>query len=125
MQKTILLLKRALGIPYVNRFDILRFVYKNVSQKNWFLYMDENYDDCHHRKTTPTFIYTKRHKNCETFLYKKARHFSKKLDNSRYIFIYKKPYTLRYGIFVKILMLAFVYKKHDTLRYVTFLYTKS
>ena len=34
-------------------------VYKNVSQKNWILYINENYDDCHHSKTTRTNIYTK------------------------------------------------------------------
>ena len=35
-KKYILLLKRALGIPYVNRIIFLLFVYKNVSQKNSF-----------------------------------------------------------------------------------------
>ena len=37
--------------------------------------MNENYDDCHHRKTTRTFISTKR---------------KRKLRN---VFIYKKPDT--------------------------------
>ena len=59
-KKTILLLKRALDIPYVNRIDFLAFcVYKNDSQKKWILYINEDYDDCHHRKTTLTIIYTK------------------------------------------------------------------
>ena len=58
-------------------------------------------------------------------LYTKSQTLFKKLDNFRYSFRYKKPYTLRYGIFMKFLKLAFLYKKHDTLRYVTFLYTKS
>ena len=105
--------------------------------------MFENYDHCHHQKTMRTNIYTKSKKNCETFYIKKFRNFSKsktisitflytkiqtlfkKLDNSRYVFKYKKPYTWRYGIFMKFLKLAFIFKKHDTLRYVTFLYTKS
>ena len=72
------------------------------------------------------FIYTKIKTNCETFIYiyknqdnpQKARKFPLR-------FILKKPYTLRYGIFMTFLKLAFIYKKHDTLRYVTFLYTKS
>ena len=79
--------------------------------------MNENYDDCHHRKTTRTFIYTKNKKNCEKFLYTKSQTLFKKLDNFRYVFIYKKPFTLRYGIFMKFLKLAFISKKHDTLRY--------
>ena len=87
--------------------------------------MNENYDHCHHRKTKRTFIYTKSEKNCDMFLYTKSQSLIKKLDNSRYVFIYKKPYIWRYGIFMKFLKLAFINKKHDTLRYVTFLYTKS
>ena len=43
----------------------------SVRKQEWFLYMNENYDDCHHRKTTRTFIYTKSQKNSQTFLYKK------------------------------------------------------
>ena len=87
--------------------------------------MNENYDDSHRRKTTRTFIYTKSKKNCETFLYSKSQALFKKVDNFRYVFIYKKEYTLRYGIFHEIFKLAFIFKKHDTLRYVTFLYTRS
>ena len=82
-KKTILLLKRALGIPYVNRIDFLIFVYINVSQKNWFLYMNENDDDCHHWKTTRTFIYTKA-KNRETFIYTKIQKLCKKRENLQY-----------------------------------------
>ena len=37
-------------------------VYKNVSQKNWFLPMNENKNDFHHRKTTRMFLYTKKQK---------------------------------------------------------------
>ena len=55
--------------------------------------MNENYDDCHHRKTTRTFIYTISKKSCETFLYTKRQTLFKKLDNFRYVFIYKKRYS--------------------------------
>ena len=75
--------------------------------------------------TTRTFIYTKSKKNCQMFLYTKSRTLFKKLDNFRYVFIYKKPYTWRYGIFMKFLKLAFTYKKHDTLGYVTFFIQKA
>ena len=44
--------------------------------------MNENYDDCHHRKTTRTFIYTR------NLVHKKQ----KKLPN---VFIYKKPDTFQ------------------------------
>ena len=102
----------------------LLFAYKNVSQKIGF---------CIWMKITMTAIigrkrarlYTKSKKNCETFLYTKSRTLFKKLDNFLYVFIFKKPYTLRYAIFMKILKLAFIYKKDDTLCYVKFLYTKS
>ena len=54
--------------------------------------MDENYDDCHHRKTTRTFIFTKCKKSCETFLFTKSQTLFKKLDSFRYAFKYKKRY---------------------------------
>ena len=44
--------------------------------------MNENYDDCHHRKTTRPFMYTKQ-KKCEAFLYTKSQTLFKKLDNFR------------------------------------------
>ena len=65
-------------------------------------YMNENYDDCHHRKTTRTFLYTQKAKKLRKVLYTKSHTLFKKLDNFRYVFIYKKPYTLRYGIFHEI-----------------------
>ena len=37
--------------------------------------------------------------NCKTFLYTKIPTLFKKLQNFRYVFIYKKLYTLHYGIF--------------------------
>ena len=92
-KQSILLLKRALGISYVNRIDFfLLFVYKNVS-KNCFFYINENYDNCHHRKTTRTFIYTRRRKNSQAFLYTKSQTHFKKLGNFRYVFQYKEQYT--------------------------------
>ena len=101
-KKTILLLKSALGIPYINKIDFLAFcVYKNVSQKNWFLYMNENYNLPSSKDNAHVYIH-KNQNNCETFLYTKSKTIFKKLDNSRYVFIYKKPYTLRYGIFHEI-----------------------
>ena len=42
--------------------------------------MDENYNNCHHQKTTHTFIYTKSKKICYTLLYKKSQTLFKKLD---------------------------------------------
>ena len=119
-KKTILLLKRALGIPYVNRIDFFLFcLYKNVSQKNWFLYMDENYDDCHHQKTTRTCTNTKSKKIENVFIYKKPDTFQKARQFPLRFYI-QKPYTWRYGIFMKFLKLALIYKNHDILRYVTF-----
>ena len=74
-------------------------------------------------------LYTQKAKKCQTFLYTKSQILFKMLDNFRYGFIYKKPYTWRYGIFMKFLKLAFIYiqkawqfalhdvyiyKKHDT-----------
>ena len=87
--------------------------------------MNENYDDCYHWKTTRTFIYTKSKQNCEPFLDTKSHSIFKKLDNFRYVFLYKKQYTWLYGIFMIFLKLAFIYKKHDTLRYVKILYRRS
>ena len=90
-----------------------------------FLYMNQNYNDYHHRKTTCTFL---KQKNRWTFLYTKSLILFKKLDNSRYVFIYKKRYTLRYGVFHEIFEVGiyiqkawhfalrdvFIYKKLDT-----------
>ena len=39
--------------------------------------MNENYNDCHHRKTKRTFIYTKPKTIAKRFYIQKARHFSK------------------------------------------------
>ena len=39
--------------------------------------MNENYYDCHHRKTTRTFIYTKSKKFRNVFIYKKPDTFQK------------------------------------------------
>ena len=63
------------------------FLLFDVSQKNWFLYMNENYNDCHRRKPTRTFLYTKKAKKLGNvkikarqfplrFCIKKAIHFT-------------------------------------------------
>ena len=39
--------------------------------------MNENYDDCHHRKRMPTFICTKSKKIPKRFIYKKQDTFQK------------------------------------------------
>ena len=67
-------------------------VYKSVSQKIGFC-MDENDDDCHHQKTTRTFIYTKSKKIAKRFYIQKARHFSKSKTIS-VTFLYTKSDTL-------------------------------
>ena len=71
------------------------------------------------------FIYTKRKRKWETFIYKKkSRHFEKS-KTICVTFLFTKIQTLYVmRFFMKILKLAFVYKKHDTLRYVTLLYTQ-
>ena len=77
-------------------------VYKNVLQKNCFLYIKENYNDYHWRKTTSTFhIYKWQKKVHNNFTYKnidtlqKARQFASR-------FIFKKPDNLQYEIFHEI-----------------------
>ena len=110
MQKTILLLTRALGIPYVNRIDFFAFcVHKNVSQKKWFLYINEDYNDFHDLKTMRTFLYTKKaQKIAKRFYIQKARHFLKSYTISD-TFLYTKSHTLYVtGFFMKILRLAFI-----------------
>ena len=61
-----------------------------------FLYMNENYNDCHQHNTMCTFIYKqKANKLRNVLIYKKQ-------DNSRSVFIYKNQDTLRYVIFDEI-----------------------
>ena len=56
--------------------------------------MNENYDDCHHRKKTGTFIDTKSNLFLRNvFIYAKSQTLLKKLDNFRYVF-YTKSDTL-------------------------------
>ena len=38
-------------------------------------------------------LYKQKAKNCKTFLNTKSETLFKKLDNFRYVYIYKKPYT--------------------------------
>ena len=118
MQISFLLLKRALNIcfsnPYVSRIAFLLFVYIKMFRRKSFLYMNENYNDCHQKKTTCTDIYIYIIKTkWEPCLYTKIQTLCTKQDKFRYVF-YRKQDTLRYAIFTKILKLAFIYKKHDT-----------
>ena len=86
--------------------------------------MNENYNDCHQRKTTSTFLYTKSKKLRNVFIYKKSDTFQKVRQFPLH-FLYTKCKTIYVTRFsVKMLNLAFIYKKYDTLCYVTFLYTK-
>ena len=41
------------------------------------------------------------------------------------VLVYKKPDTLHYEIFMKLMHLVFIYKNHDNMRYLTILFTKS
>ena len=51
--------------------------------------MHGKYNDCHHRKTTRTFIYTKSKKNRETFLYTtKIKHHLSRFNYSERNLIY-------------------------------------
>ena len=87
--------------------------------------MNENYNDCHHRKTRRTFLYTLKSKTiAKLFLHKKPYTFQKARQFPLRFYLQKAIHlTLR--DFYEFLKLAFIYKKHDTLRQVTFLYTKS
>ena len=90
--------------------------------------MNENYKDCHHPTKRARFYIQKHQKICEIVLYTKSQTLFKKLDNFRYVFIYNKPYTLRYRIFHEIFDVGiyiqkardfalrdiFIYKKLDT-----------
>ena len=101
--------------PYVNRIAFLAFcvpIYKNVSQKNCFIYMNKNYNDFQQRKITCTLIYIQF--VFQTFQYPKIQTMS-------VTFLYTKSKTLYLTrFFMKILKLAFIYKNHDTLRHMTF-----
>ena len=87
--KTILLLKRALGISYVNRIDFFCFLtfIKKIGFCKW---MNIKMTVIIKRQRARFYI-QKKQKTFETF--------KKKLDNSRCAFVYKKQYTLRYRIF--------------------------
>ena len=77
-KKTILVLKRALEIPYVNRFDFFAFwVYKNVSQKSVFCIGIRITMTAIIEKQRARFYIQKSKKNYETFLYTKSRTLSK------------------------------------------------
>ena len=66
------------------------------------MYMNDNYNDCHHRKTKRMFLYTQnRKKIANRFYMQKARHFQKARQFLLRFYI-QNPYTLRYGIFHEI-----------------------
>ena len=54
-----------------------------------------------------------------------AQRLKKKLDNFRFVFVYKKVYTLRYRIFHEIFEVGIYILKASHSGYLTFLYTKS
>ena len=129
MQKTILLLKRALGIPYVNRIDFFAFcVYKNVSQKKkvfvyeWKLqWLPSEKDNVHN-------LYIQKAKTLQNpFIYKKPDTLQKARQFSLRFYIQKaRHFTLRdfSWKFEAVLYIqkswhfalgdVFVYKKLDT-----------
>ena len=66
-------------------------------QNNWFLYMNENYNEYHQQKTTCTFYIYKRQNKLQNNLYIQKKHLEKaRKFASR--FIYKKLNTLRHAI---------------------------
>ena len=85
--------------------------------------MNENFDDCHHRKTTRTFMYKKQKKLRNIFIFKKPDNFQKARQFPLF-FLIQKAIHLTLRDFMKFSKLAFKYKKHDALLYVTFLYSK-
>ena len=89
--------------------------------------MNENYNNCHHKKTTCMFIYIQKAKKCETFLYKKPDTFQKTGQFPSRFYIQKsRHFTLRnfYEIFEAgfyiqksrhfALCDVFIYKNTDT-----------
>ena len=63
--------------------------------------MNENYDDCHHRKTMRKFIYTKSKTNCETFfIYKKPDTFQKSRQFPLRFYI-QKAREFPFGFYIK------------------------
>ena len=115
--------------PHVKRIDFFAFCsYKNVSQKKSFLNINLNYNDSHQRKTTCTFLYIEKGKNCETFIcickkpdtFQKARQFPLRFYSQKSI-----HYTFRDFSWIFWNWHFYIFKKYDTLRYVTFFYSKS
>ena len=51
--------------------------------------MNENYNDCHHRKTTRTFLYTQKKKIRNVFIYKKSDTLQKARQFLLYFYIQK------------------------------------
>ena len=90
------------------------FIFLSVHRPN------ENYKECHHRKTSCTFYIYKKKKNVIHFYIQKSRHLAK--SKTIYdTFISTKSHTLFITLFfMNFLKLAFILKNHDTLRYVMF-----
>ena len=68
------------------------------------------------------YIHKKQKQLPNVFLHKKPDTFQKPRQ-FLLRFIYKKPYTFRYGFFLKCFEVRIYLQKHDTLRNVTFLHT--
>ena len=125
MHNSILLLKRALSFLnnlYVNRIVFLLFVYIKKFRKQYcYLYINENYNDCHQRITAYTFLYIQKEKEIVNLFYiQKSRHFAKS-KTICVTFLYTKSKTLYVTrFFMKLLGLGFIYKKHEKICYVMF-----
>ena len=89
--------------------------------------MIENYDDCHHQKTTRTFIYTKGKKFRNVFIYKNPDTFQKAIQFPLRFYIQKATHLtfrdfheiVEVGIYIQkalhfALREVFIYKKLET-----------
>ena len=124
--KTILLLKRALGIPYVNRIDFfIFFVYiKTFRKKIGFCILMKIIMTAIIERQRARFYIHKKQKLRNVFIYKKPDTFQKSRQFPLRFYIQKSIHFNLRDFSWNFLKLAFIFKKHDTLRHVTFLYTK-
>ena len=66
------------------------FSYKNVSQKNCFLYINENYNDFHQQNTTFTLLFIQKAKKLRNvFIYKNQDILQKARQFALYFYIQK------------------------------------
>ena len=63
--------------PDVNMIDFFGFLSMKFRKKTNFLYMNENYIECHEQKTTCKLMYIEKEKSSKTFIYKKLDTFQK------------------------------------------------